>query len=312
MTPTTLRPTKLLFLPLVLVLLAYTTAGPGRAQAEAVAGSSPVVTIEQPATSSLGTSAFAVTGWAIDSLAVSSAGIDMVNVYVWPSDAAGNVASGQAPVYSGAATYGVPRNDVAGTYGTQFYSSGYGLQVPALPAGTYLVGVFGHSNLVDNWSNSSRVVQVLAPSAPAASSALITLDSPASGNSATTFTVTGWSIDTGATADSGIDAVHVYIYASDAAGNVPTGATPVFFSGASLGGVRPDISGLYGGQFGASGFSLAGPSLADGYYLVSAYGHSAISGTWAVQSHVIQVGPVVTTAPGSVIPASQAQKGIPR
>jgi hypothetical protein len=55
--------------------------------------------------------------------------------------------------------------------------------------------------------------------------------------------VTGWAIDQGAWANTGVDQVHVYVCPTDAGGNV-TGPQ-VFFTRASYGGKRPDIAGAW-------------------------------------------------------------------
>jgi len=64
---------------------------------------------------------FTVSGWAIDKAAVANTGIDMVHVYVYPSDAAGNI-TGQ-PQFIGPAGF-VARTDIAAQFGQQFLNSG--------------------------------------------------------------------------------------------------------------------------------------------------------------------------------------------
>jgi len=81
--------------------------------------------------------------------------------------------------------------------------------------------------------------------------------------------VTGWAIDQGACANTGVDQVHVYIYPTDAGGNV-TGSQ-VFSTPASYGGNRPDIAGAFGAQFVGSGFSAQVNGLTLGNYAVVIY-----------------------------------------
>src|SRR3954447_3134464 len=76
------------------------------------------------------------------------------------------------------------------------------------------------------------------------SSPLVTLDSPPVSSSGTSLSVNGWAIDAAAISNAGIDAVYVYLWASDANGSVPGGTqtgAATFSAQASYGGQRPDI-----------------------------------------------------------------------
>ncbi len=90
------------------------------------------------------------------------------------------------------------------------------------------------------------------------------------------FTVSGWAIDRGETANTGIDAVHVWAR--------PTGSSTgpaIFVDQATLGGSRPDVATVYGGsQFTNSGFSLNVSSVPAGQYKLEVYAHSSITGTF--------------------------------
>jgi protocatechuate 3,4-dioxygenase beta subunit len=273
-----------------------------------------MVSVDSPAVTSSG-AAIAVSGWAIDTQAVSSAGIDSVMLYIWPSDASGNVTAANAaqPLASAAASYGGQRPDIAGTYGGQFLASGFTGQLPVEPAGNYLLAVYAHSNLVDNWGTAQTVIQVLS----AAPSVAMAIDSPGSGSVPASFVINGWAIDTTATANTGIDAVHVYIWNSDAAGNVAGGAqsgTQLWFSPAVYGSPRPDVASQDGSQFGLSGFSVQGPALSSGNFLVGVFAHSAINGSWSELSRIIQVGPAgapqAQVAAGGTLPNGGFTKGI--
>jgi uncharacterized repeat protein (TIGR03803 family) len=89
------------------------------------------------------------------------------------------------------------------------------------------------------------------------------------------FAVGGWAIDRAAVSSTGVDAVHVYAYPN------PGSATPPVFLGvATYGAPRPDIGGRYGPRFTNSGFTLTGFGLAPGRYQITAFAHSAVSGTF--------------------------------
>jgi hypothetical protein len=118
------------------------------------------------------------------------------------------------------------------------------------------------------------------------SSPAINIESPATSNVTSSFLVTGWAIDKGAANDSGIDAVHVYIYPSD--GNVITGA-PAFFSPASYGGRRDDVANIFGSQFLNSYFIVQTTALPPGIYYIVVYGHSKVADTWTPVTRFVSV-----------------------
>jgi N-acetylneuraminic acid mutarotase len=99
------------------------------------------------------------------------------------------------------------------------------------------------------------------------------------------FQVSGWAINRGAQAGTGIDTVHVY-----AAG----GGSVIFLGVATYGGARADIAALYGPQFTNSGFTLTA-SLAPGTYNIVAFGHNTLQDTFDVaKSATISIRPAVS------------------
>ena len=108
------------------------------------------------------------------------------------------------------------------------------------------------------------------------------IDVPASGAAAgQPLVVRGWAVDTAVTSGSGIDAVHVYV--------TPAGGAPLFLGAAQYGTSRPDVAQTTA-RSSHSADSRCGPStvLAPGAYTITAYGHSAASGTFNV-SHAVAV-----------------------
>lgn len=84
---------------------------------------------------------FAVMGWALDRHATTGTGVDVVDVWAYP------VVGGRygSPLFLGSARYGDARPDVGAYFGMPFTWSAFGLEVAALPAGTYDVAVFARS-----------------------------------------------------------------------------------------------------------------------------------------------------------------------
>ena len=112
------------------------------------------------------------------------------------------------------------------------------------------------------------------------------IESPAAGNVPSSFPVTGWAIDRGATANAGVDQVHVYIYQLD--GNNNPIQPQVFFSPAVLGD-RPDIANGFGQNFLHSGFSVTTSTLPPAKYQIAVYAHSMISGNWNATTRNVTV-----------------------
>ena len=110
--------------------------------------------IDVPANGTTVSGGFLVAGWAIDQSAPDSTGVDAIHVYAIP-------ASG-APIFLGVASYGSPRPDVGAIFGAQFSASGYSLNAPALPPGTYDVMAFQRSTVAGTF-NFARTVRIIVP-----------------------------------------------------------------------------------------------------------------------------------------------------
>ena len=93
-----------------------------------------------------------VAGWAADLDAAAGTGIDTIHVWAYPVDASG--ARG-TPVFVGVAAYGGARPDVAGVYGAQFLTSGFGIVVTGLPPGTYDLALFPWSTAHDGFLSAT-------------------------------------------------------------------------------------------------------------------------------------------------------------
>jgi hypothetical protein len=107
---------------------------------------------------------------------------------------------------------------------------------------------------------------------------MLYLDFPATGSSVSTqFSLAGWAVDLGASAGSGISAVHVWAFPT-------TGGAPIFVGAASLGVARPDVGAYLGSpQFGQSGFVLSG-NLPPGTYDVRVSGLSTVINNFNVET----------------------------
>ncbi len=96
---------------------------------------------------------FLVAGWALDRSAMQGPGVDAVHVWAYP-------VTGGAPFFLGVATLGGTRPDVGAAFGAQFIEAGYGLEVDALPPGTYDLAVFPHSAVTGAFE-AARTVRVV-------------------------------------------------------------------------------------------------------------------------------------------------------
>ena len=242
-------------------------------------GASPApLTIDAPAAAAVG-QPFNINGWSVDYATPSGTGIDAIHVYAYPSDSSGTPTG--PPRFLGEATLGGSRPDVATFFGNPgFVGSGFNLTARGLAPGFQHIVVYARSTVTGTWAAGNRVVRVWEPP--------MALDGPAAGSSVQQpVLVTGWAIDPSAVSGTGVDAVHVYAYPSDASG-VPTGA-PVFLGSAPYGGSRPDVAGLYGGQFLNSGYNLFATGLPAGYHHLVTYARSTESGVWNQRHRVINV-----------------------
>jgi hypothetical protein len=129
--------------------------------------SNPWMEVDTPKQSTTVRQPFAVAGWAVDFGATQNDGVDAVHVWAYP-------ASGQAPIFLGADTTGTARTDVAGIFGPQFKTSGYGIVVNGLPAGVYQVVVYAHSAITGTFNDARAVTITVAGWPP-----LMAVDTPA-------------------------------------------------------------------------------------------------------------------------------------
>jgi hypothetical protein len=172
-----------------------------------------------------------------------------------------------AGVFLGVATLGVSRPDVGAVFGGQFGLSGYALPVTGLARGTYRVVAYAHSLLTGTF-NQSQFADVLVTDLP-----VMALDTPPDGATGPSWLVGGWAIDRAAASGTGVDAIHVWAF--------PTaGGNPIFVGVAAYGSSRPDVGAIYGAPFTDSGFWLTVSGLAPGPYVLVAYAHSTVTGTF--------------------------------
>ena len=202
----------------------------------------------------------------IDAGATANSGIDAIDVWAYP-----NPGSNTPPRYVGGATYGGPRSDIAGIFGSRFVNSGFGLSVTGLPPGVYQLVAFARSRLTGTFNNA-RAVVVTIPSNPPRMS----IDFPAQNQvSGSTLYVAGWAFDPNAASGSGVDTVHIWAYP-----NPGSGAAPRFLGVGTVGVSRPDVAAAFGPWGARSGYSLHVSGLSPGVYDVVVYAHSSVTGTF--------------------------------
>ena len=114
--------------------------------------SRPTGSLDAPANGATVTGSFTVGGWAIDQSAPSGTGVDAVHVYA-------SATTGGAPTFLGVATLGVSRPDIGAIFGSPFTPSGYSLNAPALPPGTYDLYAYSRSTVSGSF-NFVRVTRV--------------------------------------------------------------------------------------------------------------------------------------------------------
>jgi hypothetical protein len=95
-----------------------------------IGASRPAGSLDVPANNATVTGSFAIAGWAIDRSAPSGTGVEAVHAWAFPT-------TGGSPMFLGVATIGISRPDIGAAFGSQFTPSGYAVQAPALPPGTY-------------------------------------------------------------------------------------------------------------------------------------------------------------------------------
>ena len=108
------------------------------------------------------------------------------------------------------------------------------------------------------------------------------IDLPAGSTTVTQpFRLAGWALNLGATAGTGVDAVHVWAFP-----NPGSGASPFFVGVAAYGGLRSDVGAVFGSGFAGSGYNLTVQGLAPGRYQFVVYAHSAVTGTFNTAERV--------------------------
>ncbi len=224
---------------------------------------------------------FTIAGWAADLGAESGSGVDAVHIYAYP-----NPGSGQAPIFLGAASYGISRSDIASAFGAQFTASGYSMTVNSLAPGPYLLVVNAHSTVSGIFQQATRTITVQPGT-------LMAIDTPAAGSSvAQPFALSGWALDMQAPSGTGVDTLHVWAYP-----NPGSGAAGIFVGAAQYGIPRPDVGAAYGSRFTNSGYRLNVKGLAPGTYQFTVYLHSTATGTFrTTQSRVLNVANAVSVS----------------
>jgi hypothetical protein len=141
--------------------------------------------------------------------------------------------------------------------------------------------------------------------APGPSQPLMSIDAPgANAVVAQPFVMGGWAIDAGATANSGVDAIDVWAYP-----NPGSGTAPRYVGNAGYGGARPDVAGIFGAQFIASGFGLTVSGLPPGVYQLAVFAHSRLTGTFNNARTVVVTVSAGTPRMAIDIPASNQAVG---
>ncbi len=212
-----------------------------------------------------------IAGWAIDQGAAGGTGVDGVVVYTFPND-------GSAPQFLGAATYGVARSDIGAAIGSRFTNSGFRMTATITPPGTYRIVAFAHSTVTNSYSAAATATNVAVQATD--SNATIYIDTPGPNTTVTRpFTISGWTVDEGATTGTGVDLVALWAF--------PTNGTPATLVGlATYGLVRPDIGSLLGdSRFSNSGFSMTVNSSnlpTAGAYDLIVFGHSTVTNAYTI------------------------------
>jgi YD repeat-containing protein len=251
--------------------------------------STPITQLDAPASMQTTGLRIILGGWAIDTSAATTTGVDYVDAYAQPS-------AGGAETYLGRANVG-DRPDIAAAYGAQFRPSGFGLAATLPSIGTWVVKVKAHSTLSGNLD--VKTVTIVAASNPR-----MAIETPVN-NSLTgqPFTISGWGIDLSTAAGTGADTVHVW--ATPAAGG------NAVMLGASYGIPRDNVAAAYGEQFRNSGFSISASGLAPGTYVIVAYLHSTVTGDFSYTQSVTVTIPTPHVLVNIDAPAANAVVGQP-
>jgi YD repeat-containing protein len=257
----------------------------------------PVMAIEQPIVGATVKTPFALIGWAIDSSAPTGTGVDLIHVYATPA--------GGSPSFLGAATYGQGRPDVAALYGARFTNAGFTFSTVLTP-GAYVLTAYARSSATGVFNATTVNVTV------AASAANGVLAAPSAGATiAQPFVVSGWALDQGTGAGTGVDRVQVWAYP-----NPGSGTAAVLVGDATYGLSRPDVAAFTGPSFTDVGFEREVRGLTPGVYQLVASARSTVTGQefwlpWPV-TVTVQANPqmwVDAPTPNSVVNQSFAVVG---
>jgi hypothetical protein len=235
------------------------------------AASDPLMALDSPSpgASFTGGEEFTVSGWALDRASTRDGGIDDVRVYAFPF-------SNQPPdsgILLGSALLGVPRPDVASTFGgRRFDHAGFTLAVRGLPIGRYHLVAYARSTISATFNQYKMVDVTVAPRMPRIEMAL---DAPSAGAHSQPFLVGGWAVDLGSASGTGVNAVSITA--------VPQHGGPAIALGpVDYGGARPDVGKVFGARYTNSAFSLVVNGLEVGRsYRLEAAARSTVSGTFA-------------------------------
>ena len=235
----------------------------------------PAMGVYSPTNNSTVSSAFEVSGWAIDRAAASGVGVDALHVYIFP-----NVGSGQAPVFIGVASLGWARTDVGAAFGSQFTNSGFHFTLTGVGPGTHDLAMYAHSTV------SGKFDKVTVNRITVSQNLLMGIDLPsAESRIGATSWLAGWAIDRSAASGTGVDTVHIYAYKDPG-----SGTPPVFLGVAVYGQSRPDVAAIYGSRYTNSAFALQ-TTLTPGVYDIVMFAHSTATNTfnnWAVVRTTVQ------------------------
>jgi hypothetical protein len=167
---------------------AYGSLGGGAVFRLQVPMPAPMV-IDAPMPSQTVVQPFSFSGWALDlgPSPVPGPGVDAVHVWAYPD-------AGGAPIFVGAASYGVSRPDVAAAFGDRYAHAGYQLNVSGLAPGSYHLVAFAHRTQSGTF-DVARSVGISVPQPQP----WIVIDAPgADATVGPSFTISGWAIDTAA------------------------------------------------------------------------------------------------------------------
>ena len=224
----------------------------------------PIFSVDTPANNAtVSSNGFLISGWAVDTGAVTGTGMDVVVCWAYPK-------TGAAAILAGVASYGHPRPDVGAYLGSpNFTPSGWGM-LGVLPPGGYTLAIYAHSTVTNTWGIPKLLdaTVVLPPSDPH-----MWVDFPAKNQTLSqNISIAGWAVDRASAAGTGVDTLHVYAYLNGV-------GTPIFLGVVTYGDARQDIANWLGARFLNSGFHLT-TTLAPGTYNIVVFSHSAVTKTF--------------------------------